>query len=161
GERVRPRDRADEEARPERRERDDEQRDLVAQVLHLQGKEVRDRETEQETRDDRDQRRVEAAEHVVPVGGAVEDRRVVREGPFRREARLRAELVRPEADEDDEDERGDEEEAEPEAARKRPRGRRPAAAALARLRGAAERLLPRRLLELLGLLDAGQRGLRR
>src|SRR5439155_10755164 len=85
-------------------------------------------------------------------------RAVVRERPLRREARLGAELVRPEADEHDEDERREQEEAEPEAPRQRPGGGDPAAAPLAFLR-LAEGVLPP-LLERLCLLELGDVELR-
>src|SRR5262249_60863224 len=100
-------------------------------------------------------RRVEAAEHVVPVRRAVDDRPVVRDGPLRRKAGLGAELVRPEADEDDEDERREEEEPEPERPRQRPQSGDPGA--LPRLAG-SERALAGTLVRDLGLgfLDLGE-----
>jgi hypothetical protein len=92
----------------------------------------------------------------------VEDVAVVRERPLGREAGLRPDLVRPEADQDDEDEWGDQVEGEPGEAGRSPGGGQPAAALrLRRLDLAQGALDGRALLEdLLGLLEPGNVELR-
>src|SRR5205823_11043565 len=129
--------------RPERRQRDDEERDLVLQLLHLHRQEVRDGKAEDEAGGDSDQGRQEAPPHVLPVGVVQAER--VQQGAVvvqRPTARVEAGVgARPEADEHDEDERRDEEEAEPDEARQAPQKRYPAAALAAAAASLAQRLL--------------------
>ena len=154
--RERPRDRAGEEARPERGERDDEERDLDAQALHLEREEVRDREPEDEARDDGDHGRHDRRQHVVPVGPVVEQLTVVRGRERLVEPGVRP---RPEADEDDDHERRDQVEADPEQPRRRQRSCHPAAAATCLAPFPERRLGLRRLLleDGLDLLDLVER----